>query len=445
PEYRLRRDILSREVERVLAEGVELRLSHSFGTDVTLDSLYGQGYEAVFLAIGARRGRLLNLSGASLDGVVNGIDFLLNINLGYKVEIGRRVVVVGGGNVAMDVARVSLRAGLEAEAGVMGKTLTDAARAALRLGARAVTIACLESREEMPAFAEEIEEAIEEGITLRPRVGPVSIAGEDSKAVGLVVRQVSSVFDEAGRFNPSFIPGTEEMLPADTIILAVGQAVDRIALASIRDLALHPGGTVVVDPQTLETSVPGVYAGGDVAFGPRNVIEAVADGRKAATAIHNRLGGKRRRLWRIRFRPADGHLPPHDFYRTPRQRIPTVPADRRTGFTEIETGYDEETARREANRCLRCHIQTIFDSARCIMCGGCVDVCPERCLRMVDAASLQADIDLGPLLETLGGEPALAIIKDEDRCIRCGLCADRCPVHAITMELMEVEEVEIDA
>jgi formate dehydrogenase (NADP+) beta subunit len=454
PEYRLSRDLIRAEVDQILALGVELKTNWRLGRDFTVGDLRRNGFAAVFLALGAMRGRDLNIPGANLDGVVNGVDFLLNANLGYRVTLGERVVVIGGGNVAIDVARTALRYAAPDEATRLKEpaeqllqawgydnAFIDAARTALRLGARHVELVSLETRPQMPADPIEVVEAEEEGISLVPGRGPKAILGSDGRVTGLETLQVASLFDDTGRFNPKFVEGTERRTPADTIILAVGQRPDTECLSADREIKLTPNGLVSVDPATLATTMPGVYCGGDLAFGPRIVIQAEADGKRAALAIHQSLGGGTVPRGQARFRTVHLDRAGDRYDRVPRQEIPALPVARRTGFREVEEGYDEEQARLEGSRCLWCNVETIFDSEKCILCSACVEICPEACLSLVPASRLVGGDDVGALRDALGAvEDVGAIVKDERRCIRCGLCADRCPTHAITMEALEIDE-----
>jgi formate dehydrogenase beta subunit len=454
PEYRLPRDLIRAEVDQILSLGVELRLDWRLGRDFTVGDLLRHDYAAVFLALGATRGRELDIPGRDLDGVINGVDFLLNANLGYRVALGERVVVVGGGNVAIDVARTVLRYASPEERAALPEgaeqllqtwgydnAFLDAARTALRLGARHVQLVSLESRAEMPAHPDEVREAEEEGITLVPRRGPKAILGEKGHVTALETLDVLSVFDEQGRFAPRLAPGSEKRMEADTLILAVGQQPDPACLKDDPEIRITPRGLVAVDPRTLATTMTGVYCGGDLAFGPRIVIEAVADGKRAALAIHEHLGGGAVPRARGRFRsiPLDRGGDRYD--RIPRQAVPSLPVTRRTGFREVEEGYGETQARLEGSRCLWCNVETVFDSERCILCSACVEICPEACLALVPLSRLRGGPELDVVGEALGaGASAGAIVKDEERCIRCGLCALRCPTGAITMEALELDE-----
>ena len=303
PPYRLRREVLQDEIRAILDMGVELRTGQALGRDFSLGSLKDEGFASVFLGIGCMRGRDLSIPGAGLDGVLRAVDFLLNANLGYRVELGDDVVVIGGGNVALDAARTALReiaAGRSttdpfAEAdqeleGAVTQTL-DVARVAKRLGARRVRVVALESREEMPAHEFEIEETEVEGIEVLTRLGPKAILG-NGHVSGLETLQVASVFDPDGRFNPRLIDGTESVLECDSVIMAIGQAPDLSWLSEDDGVELSPRGTIAVDRESLATSADWIYAGGDVAFGPRNLIDAIGDGRRAAASIHRADRGR---------------------------------------------------------------------------------------------------------------------------------------------------------
>ncbi len=483
PEYRLPRDLVRAEIQAVLDLGVDLRTNSAIGRDFALADLRAQGYEAVFLAIGCHKARGLPIEGTDLDGVFRAVEFLLNINLGFKVDLGQRVIVVGGGDVAMDAARTAAREVAEAEVltaldtaraalrqpdvdpmAAMREAM-DVAREAVRTGAREVRVVCLESWDEMPAQRFEIEEALAEGLTINPRLGPKRIVGRKGKVTGLETIQVRRVFDEQRRFSPQFIEGTEQVMAADSVILAIGQAADLEFLTPADGVEITPRGTVRVDPETLATTAPGIYAGGDVAFGPRIFIEGVANGHRAARSIHEYVSGQRlgtssdvKWVWVDHVRqalqgaPPDGPRLPRVYpgYRVAgRQEPPCLPIDRRIGIAEVELRYPDEVACDQARRCVRCGIHTIFDATRCILCGGCVDVCPEYCLRMVPISQITGNDTLAVLVENVApaqqsairnprsaitGAPATAMIMDPTRCIRCALCAIRCPTGAITME-----------
>lgn len=485
PLYRLPRNVLDLEIQAILDLGVELRLNTAIGEEITLTELRRE-YDAVFVGVGLGKGRDLRIEGADLDGVFKAVDFLLNVNMGYRVELGSKVVVIGGGNVAVDAARMALRArlaetdlesmspeeitelvaesqelmpGLDEAELPEGETMRaafDVARTALRMGVAEVHMVALESWDELPASELEIEEALEEGIQIHTRLGPNRILAENGKAAGLETIAVRSVFDEQGRFNPIFEPDTEAVMPCDTVILAIGQTADLTFMQGIEDVQISPRGLLVADPETGATTTPGVYAGGDVVYGPRILIEAVRDGQRAARAIEGHIQGRRLQVVkRGRMIPIPDHSMPEGYATRARKRVPALPLERRIGIAEVETGYEEAQARAEAERCLKCGVNTIFNASLCILCNGCVDVCPWNCLKLVRVTDIVGDERLAKVVEARygmpmsalgrpGGPPAAAMLKDETLCTRCGLCAKRCPTGAITMEAFQFEEELVD-
>jgi formate dehydrogenase beta subunit len=450
PAYRLPRAELEREIEFIRWLGVELRLGTPIGGAVTFQDLL-RDFAAVFLAPGCRKGRALKIPGAELGGVLTAIDLLAHVNLGVPLEVGRRVVVIGGGNVAYDAARSAVRFGGTSEPGEPSPHLAiDAATVASRVMGRQVTMVTLESRAEMPADASEIVEGTEEGVRLVNRRGPQAILGAGGRVTALRTIAVARVFDEAGRFSPQFTPGTEEDLACDTVVVAVGQMADLDFLGADHGLRTTPQNLISVDAQTLATSRPGVFAGGDIAFGPRIVISAVADGRRAARAIDTHLTGRADEPARHRLRvfPTFGYDHPFargDYEVRRRAQLEAIPVPTRTQTAEVEKVLGDAEARAEGSRCLHCWVNTVFDSSRmngseCIQCGGCVDVCPEQCIDLVSLRRLSVEGGPGALRLPDGapfpapGGPGAALLKDETACIRCGLCARRCPVGVITMQ-----------
>jgi NADPH-dependent glutamate synthase beta subunit-like oxidoreductase len=477
PEYRLPRDVVEAQVREILETGdVTLKLNQRAGKDFSIEDLRSQGFAAVLIAVGAHRSRDLSIPGVDLDGVYKGIDFLLNVNLGYKFTIGKKVVVIGGGNVAMDVARSAAREVVrqhEMQTEDWAKNLTavashemvDISLSALRMGASEVHIVCIERRNEMPAALEEIEEAETEGVIIHAGVGPNKVLGQDGRVTALETVRTSRVFDEQGRFSPQFQSGSESQIDCDTVILAIGQSPNLDFLGPSSKIEVTPRGLIAVDRDNLMTSVPGIFAGGDCVFGPRLIIDSVADGKRAAVGIDEFLRGQQHADPLLEIEVLDRHQMITNYMEIARQSVPMLPLERRTGMTEVEIGFDEQTAVQEAQRCLHCWINTVFegtevDGTECVLCGGCVDVCPEQCLELVPLQEIEFPEPVLALLESnksayeveLRGvavqelaEKQVAgavMVKDETRCIRCGLCALRCPVNEITMEAFHFRSAE---
>ncbi len=429
PEYRLDRALVQAEIDNIIGLGVEVEFGVRLGTDVTMAELRSR-HDGVMLALGATLGRGLDIPGYEADGVLRAIEFLINVNQGYAADVGDKVVVIGGGDVAMDAARTALRAAEYGERGAAPIDLPaseyseamDVARTAMRSGAKQVTVVALESEEEMPAAEFEIEEAQVEGIKIIHRQGPHRIEVDDGKVSGLTTVKVLSVFDPDGRFSPTFDLEVTDTLEADTVIIAIGQAVDVDALGGDDGPDLSPRRTIDTDKVTMATSLPNVWAAGDAAFGPRSLIDAIADGRKVAADIHKAFGG-------VVEAEATGELIPlRDFHRlsdlydrTPRHKPATLPTERRVGLSEVELGFTESEARAEAQRCLRCFSNIELDINACVLCGLCVDVCPYDLISIAPAADFEP------------ANAGTALLLDETTCIRCGLCIERCPSVALSM------------
>lgn len=453
PLYRLPRELVQAEIDAILSLGVELRLNTRIGTPGnTLADLKAQGFAAFYLGAGLQGSRRLDIPGANLPGVVHGIEFLKLANLGQKVDIGPRVVVVGGGNVAFDVARTAARVIGDEEEREDFRITADVARtAARRSGVKEVHVACLESREEMPADAVEIEEGQHEGLLLHTSLGPRAILGED-RVTGIEFARCVAVFDSERRFNPQFDETHREVIPCDTVIFAIGQRAELEFIKPEDGIELTDRGLIKVDSETFQTSRPDVFAGGDVVLGPRLFIDAIASAQVAARGIHDYL---RRTTTAVELRsswsPAVYQMA-QDWEIAARRLPPSAAphADELPAEAErlVEENYLEAEARRQAQRCLRCNVQTYFEAPLCIACNGCVDVCPSDCLQLVGLSQIAADPRLGTLAQAqLGLDPeelsafepceldalGAAMLKDETACIRCSMCATRCPTHAFTM------------
>lgn len=459
PEFRLSRTLLNAEIRAILRLEVELKLNTPLTRKLGLKQLREQGFRAVFLAVGTQGGRELPIEGSGLDGVIKAIEFLININRGYRVELGKKVVVIGGGFVAFDAARAALRLPLaQTQTETEGNLVTalDAARVALRTGVQEVRMLSLESFEEMPVLRtaqgrEEFEEAKKEGVIFQTQRGARRFAGKEGRLQAIELIGVKRTYDPDGRFNPVYDPEISETIEADSAILAIGQRADLSFLTPSDGVELTPQGTIKIDPATLATTAHGVFAGGDVAFGPRNLIEAIANGKQAALSIDNFLRRGAPVSWtRMSFTkiPTREYKRPEGYEKFSRCAPPTEDLARRTGMSEVEHGYPEAEARRQAERCLHCHAQTIYDANLCVLCGRCVDICPQHCLKLVPFEEVSADgVSNSDLLKyyRLNGDstqPVSAMIKDEEDCIRCGLCAIRCPTDAMTMEVLFYEDRE---
>ncbi len=398
PPYRLPREVLKEDIDDVTAKGIEVRTNCEIGKDVKLKDLVGK-HEAVLIAIGLSQSRSLNIPGAEGPGVMLAIPFLEDVAFDRKPKLGDKVLVIGGGNVAMDVART-----------------------ARRLGVEDVSMVCLESAEEMPAWKWEVDEAIEEGIRINHRWGPKAVRREGDKVLGLEVVKVKSVFDQSGRFNPSFDNDVTTVLDADTIIITIGQMSD---LSFLKDssVKLDERGRVVWDPATQMSSARGVFVSGEVVTGPGSAIAAVANGHRAAIAVHLFCQGE----------GIEGRLPDQE-----KEKISQMPADvagkiereprlaikhiapevRCDSMVHFEIGYDEEEALKEAGRCRACGGGAVVDQKKCMACLTCMRVCPY-------------------------GAPVVASVSEirPEYCQACGLCSPECPAQAISMVSYDVREI----
>lgn len=450
PEYRLPRALVEMEIEAILSLGVELKLNTALGRDFSIadlksDNRHPNDFDAVFIAIGTYKSRMLNVEGEQMDGVLRAIDFLINVNLGgYNVDLGERVLVIGGGNVAMDVARTAARTGIR-EGGGDIETALEVARAAVRMGAtKQVHCLVVEDRSEMLADPYEVAEAEEEGVVIYNHLAPKRIVGANGKATGVETLTVSRAFDDQKRFNPQMVPNTEHVWEADSVIIAIGQSGEFDWLKPEDGITTNRG-MLRVDPN-LMTTAPGIFAGGDIAFGPRLIIDAVANGQRAARGIDAYLRGTQAETKRaatftnIPLYDYAERGPARDYMRTPYQRPVLTPVERRIGIAAVEEGYSQDAACAQGARCLKCSINTIFDGSKCILCNGCVDVCPFDCLKLVRLDQLAGDAGLKRTLavweQKNAGAPQerSAMLFNPEHCIRCALCAQRCPTGAITME-----------
>jgi formate dehydrogenase beta subunit len=433
PEYRLPRELIRREVAVIEALGVKIQCNTKVGRDISCGSLR-QDFSAVIIAVGAKRPRALGLPGEPGPGVYGGVDFLRAVALGESLPLGSDVVVIGGGNVAYDVARTVVR-----------QAAYDAARMAARLtGTRRVRLVSLETLEEMPADTVEIREGEEEGIERLSGWGPVTIKrGDQGNVAGLEIKRCLRVYDEERRFAPQFDEADRQILECDTILIAAGQAPDLSFLEEGGgDIEQFRPGWPKVDPVTLMTTAQGVFVAGDLAHGTRLLIDAVASGKKAARSVYQYVTGRELHPETLMsFIRLDRYHRERGYERIQRVELRTSsPVERlRDPAVPVEKCLEAAEAMREASRCLDCGVTPVFDGVRCILCGGCVDVCPTLCLKIVPLSALKPTADLAELVKSQMGDGAdlennSAILKDEDRCIRCALCMERCPADAIAME-----------
>lgn len=381
PQYRLPKEILDAEIDYIRSLGVEIKTNTLVGKEVTFDELSRQGYKAIFIAIGAQKCGKLGIEGEELKGVIHALDFLRETNLGKKVWLGDRVAVIGGGDTAV-----------------------DAARTALRLGAKEVFILYRRSREEMPAFSEEVEQAEKEGVKIHFLTVPRKILGKEGKATASeCIRMKLGPPDESGRRRPIPIEGSEYIMELDTIIPAIGQLPDVSSLP--KGVEVDRRNTIVTDPVTLETSLPGIFAGGDAVSGPATVIEAIAAGKKAAVSIDRYVRGEDLRAGRGEEIKRVELVPKEDIERKARQVMPILPLDKRTGnFKEVQLGFNEDMAMKEAERCL--------------FCGGCSE-CLE-CEKLCEAEAIdhqqqpeEIDMKVGAIIVATGYDLFDARKKEE--------------------------------
>lgn len=436
PEYRLPRDLIAAEVDFIRALGVEFICNTVVGRDIFFEDIRSE-HKATIIAVGLKRSRMLGLPGADGPGVLGGVELLRDISLGNDVEdLQGDVVVVGGGNVAYDVARSVIR-----------QTGLDVSRTALRkAGVGKVHLCSLESLEELPADDVEIIEGDEEGVLRHHSLGPVEIKRDDDGHVtGVVFQRCTRVFDDEGRFAPQFDSADLTTIPADTVIWSIGQQADLSFVKGDGDVRLTERGLIETADSPQRSTAADVFLAGDVSYGPRLAIDAVASGKQVARDVCQFLRGQTPTVENQQFHL---ELPVYrrerDYEKLPREHVPTASPDTRRKSQEsvVELEYSEPQAMCEGCRCLDCGVNTIFDSGKCILCGGCADVCPELCLQLVSLDRLDGDDLLSQAIrEQLGDDAGLssnsAIVKDETACIRCALCAERCPVGAITMERVQ--------
>lgn len=431
PSYRLKNEVALNECYAIEYLGAKMHYNMKVGRDITLTELQSK-YDGIFIGLGLWKSRELPIPGADAPDIIRGIEYLRVRCAGGEWKIGDNMVVVGGGNVAFDVARTSVRN-----------------------GAKKVTMVCLESRDEQTADEFEIEDGMEEGIQIINRVAPVAVERDDKgKITGIRMQRIYSLFDFNGRFAPKNVPDSEFVIPCNTIALAIGQAMDPSVFDGWdkRDQLAMDRGLIKTERGSCRTSVKGIYAGGDAAFGPALFITAIRHGQEAARTIDSDLRGTRPYQ---EFSAEFTEISPmrDKTYLRTKWALPSMqPPDVRIHNEQmVENNYTAEEAHQQSNRCLQCHVSPVFDGTLCIKCNGCVDVCPCNCLKQVPISKLNLDLGEGNLRAAVdnfyGVDSAAmededlavmgtAMLKDEDLCIRCGLCAEKCPTQAVTMDVM---------
>jgi len=398
PAYRLPKNILRAEIERIESIGVKIKTNTRVDS---LDSLFRDGFSAIFLAIGAQQGVKLGIEGEDNPRVMGCVSFLKHVNLGKEVELGNRVAVIGGSSAAI-----------------------DAARTALRLGAKEVTIVYRRTRAEMLASPEEIEAALTEGVRTCFLAAPSRIVGRDGEVELECIRTKLGKMDVSGRPRPEPVEGSEFSMSLDTVVVAIGQCA---LIPKEFNLPIGTENTIQVDPKTLATSIEGVFAGGDAVSGPASVIEAIASGRQAAISIDKYLGGDgiideslaayEERILPAGFQPVGERIAP-----------PSLPVDERlSGFHEVESSFSKDMAIREAKRCLRCDLPLIVDLGKCAGCR----TCELRCSLRWEGAFIPAKARVA-VRRLVGNRDHEFDVFFSDECDYCGICAKYCPYGALT-------------
>lgn len=358
PSFRLEKDVIEAEIDVLRSMGVELRCGIEVGRDTTIEKLRREGYKAFYVAIGAQDGRRAGIPGEEAEGVLTGLEFLRSVNQdAADVRLAGRTVVIGGGNVAVDVARTALRAGSEAAA-----------------------MYCLETRETMPAAADEVAEALEEGITICNSWGPKEILMENGRVSGVVFKKCISVFDENGRFHPRYDEEQLLRVACESVLVSIGQSVRWGELLTGTKAEINKNGTVKADPLTYQTGEPDIFAGGDVYTGPKFAIDAIAAGKEGCVSIHRFVHegqsltiGRNRRMF-VELDKENLRLDPESFDNAKRQVPGRKSPDAGTDFSDLRSTFTEEQVKAEANRCLGCGA-TVVDPNKCIGCGICTTKC----------------------------------------------------------------------
>lgn len=356
PNFRLEKEVINAEINILKELGVTFELGVEVGTDITVPEMRKNGFNAFYIAIGAQNGRKLGIKNEELENVATGVDFLRDVALDRSEQLKGNVVVIGGGNVAIDVART-----------------------AVRVGGKHVQMFCLESREQMPALAEEIHEALEENIVINNSYGPAEFVSKDGKVTQVVFKKCLSVLDETGRFNPTFDESDTVTIDVDHVLVAVGQSINFNKLLDGVDVELNPNNTIKVDDFTLQTSVEDIFAGGDVATGPKYAIDAIALGKEASISIHRFVQrgqsltyGRSRKVYRSLDKDNVDYAS-YDHAKREHSKIRHI-KDLVGSFDDPRGVLTEEQIKKETDRCMGCGI-TVVDEFLCVGCGACTTRC----------------------------------------------------------------------
>lgn len=375
PSYRLEKEVINAEIDVLKELGVEFKSGVEVGKDVSIKDLRSKGYEAFYLAIGAQVGRKLGIEGEDSEGVITGVDFLRNVNLENDIKLEGNVVVIGGGNVAIDVART-----------------------ATRVGASKVDMFCLESKKEMPALEEEIEETLSEDIGINNSWGPKRILQENGHVVGIEFKKCLSVFNKDGKFSPIFDENETKIVKANYILISVGQGIDLGKLLENSKIELNPNKTIKANLFTLQTAEPDVFAGGDALTGPKFAIDAIALGKEGAISIHryvqpgqSLINGRDRREYHALDKE---NLIFEGYDCQPRQQALHVDGKKsKETFKDLRITFTEEQMKKETKRCLGCGATTV-DQYMCIGCGACTTRCKFDAISLIrkyDAESVSLE------------------------------------------------------
>ena len=439
PRFRLPEEVIDEEVGYILNQDVEFVGGRRIDS---LKSLLGEGYDAVFIGCGAPRGRDLDLPGRqeAANSIHIGIDWLSSVSFGHIDKVGKRVIVLGGGNTAMDCCR-----------------------SARRLGGDEVKVIVRSGFEEMKASPWEKEDAQHEGIPILNYLVPKSFVHDNGKLTGMIFEKVRAEIDGKGRRNLVPTGEPEQLFPCDEVLIAVGQENSFPWIERDLGLEFDQWGLPTLDEKTFQSSLPQVFFGGDAAFGPKNIIWAVAHGHEAAISIdkfltHEPLSERPPAQLNIVSQKMGIHEWSYEnaISNDVRYVVPWAAAEKtlKSIKVEVELGFDLETALKETQRCLNCDVQTVFKAPLCIECDGCVDICPMDCITFTDdgeepdvrerliapAMNLTQDLYVADGLKT-----GRVMVKDEDVCLHCGLCAERCPTGAWDMQKFLIDMTHADS